>query len=253
MTVKQFYEYISLRIPTSLSCDWDNDGLLLSPDEGREVRRVLCTLDVTEEAVDYAVENGFDLIISHHPLIFKPLSSLTPEGHVSRKVIRLLTSDVSVISLHTRADAVFGGVNDRLAKLLGLSDVESFGEGELARIGELADPMDLPEFALCVKQSLGAPMVLCADTGLPVRRVAVCGGDGRDFVQAAIAAGADTYVSGRIGYHDMTDAPEMGINMVEAGHFYTENHITAFFCDLVAEIAPNAVAEEFDAGVIFHL
>lgn len=253
MTVKQFYEQISERIPATLSCEWDNDGLLLSPDEGNEVRRVLCTLDVTEEAVEYAVENGFDLIISHHPLIFKPLPSLTPEGHVARKAIRLLSSDVSVISLHTRADAVFGGVNDRLAKMLGLLDVEPFGEDGIARIGELADPTDLPEFATCVKHILGAPTVLCADTGLPVRRVAVCGGEGGDFLSEAIAAGADTYVSGRIGYHRMTDAPEMGINTIEAGHFYTENHITAFFCDLVAELAPNAYAEEFDSGVLFSL
>lgn len=251
MTVKQFYEQISLRIPATLSCEWDNDGLLLSPDEGREVRRVLCTLDVTEEAVDYAVENGFDLIISHHPLIFKPLVSLTPDGHVARKVIRLLNADISVISLHTRADAVLGGVNDRLAKLLGLSDVRIFGADGIGRIGELEETPDLPEFALRVKQILGAPAVLCADTGLPVHCVAVSGGDGRDFVEEAIAAGADTYVSGRIGYHQMTDAPEMGINMIEAGHYYTENHITALFCDLVAEIAPGAIAEEFDSGVIF--
>ena len=251
MTVKQFYEKISERIPTDLSCEWDHDGLLLSPDEGRKVCRVLCTLDVTEEAVDYAVENGFDLILSHHPLIFKPLSSLTPDGHVARKVIRLLASDISVISLHTRADAVFGGVNDRLARLLGLADVQPFGADGLGRIGELDELPELPEFALRVKQILSAPAVLCADTGMPVRRVAVCGGDGRDLVEEAIAAGADTYVSGRIGYHQMTDAPEIGINMIEAGHFYTENHITSFFCDLVFELAPGAVAEEFDSGVIF--
>ena len=251
MTVKQFYEAISGRIPASLSCDCDNDGLLLSSDEGREVRRVLCTLDVTEEAVDYAVQNGFDLILSHHPLIFRPLSSLTPDGHISRKAIRLLSSEISVISLHTRADAVAGGVNDRLAKLLGLSDVEVIGEEGIARIGELEDAVDLPDFAARVKSVLGAPAVLCADTGLPVRCVAVCGGDGRDLVAAAIAAGADTYVSGRIGYHEMTDAPEMGINMIEAGHFYTENHITSFFCDLVNELARGAYAEEFDSGVIF--
>ena len=253
MTVKQFYEQISQRVPSSLSCEWDNDGLLLSSDEGREVRRVLCTLDVTEEAVDYAEENGFDLIISHHPLIFKSLSSLTPDEHVARKAIRLLSADISVISLHTRADAVAGGVNDRLAKLLGLVDIEPFGEEGIARIGELVDPVDLPEFAASVKNTLNAPAVLCADTGLPVRRVAVCGGDGRDFVEAAIAAGADTYVSGRIGYHQMTDAPEQGVNMIEAGHYYTEASITAFFADLVLEILKSAEVEEFDSNVILCL
>jgi dinuclear metal center YbgI/SA1388 family protein len=255
MTVKQFYAHIADRVSPSLSCDWDNDGLMLSPDEGREVRRVLCTLDVTEEAIDYAEENGFDLIISHHPLIFRPLSSLTPEHHISRKAIRLLAAGISVISLHTRADAVMDGVNDRLASLLGLEGVGLLdGAGEMiARIGSLPEPLSLSEFALQVKEALGSPFVLTADTGLPVRRVALCGGDGKDFVKAALDAGADTYVSGRIGYNVMTEAPEMGLNMIEAGHYFTETHITAFFADIVNDILPSVYAEEFASNIISAL
>ncbi len=255
MTVKQFYEHIADRVSPTLSCEWDNDGLMLSPDEGREVRRVLCTLDVTEEAVDYAEENGFDLIISHHPLIFRPLRAITPEGHIARKALRLISAGISVISLHTRADAVLDGVNDRLADLLGLEGVTLFGDGGemIGRVGNLPVPISLTEFAEQVKKTLGSPAVLCADTGLSVRRVAVCGGDGKDFVHAAIAAGADTYVSGRIGYNVMTEAPEMGLNMIEAGHYYTETHITAFFADLVNDILPTAVAEEFASNIILCL
>lgn len=254
MTVKQFYEHIADRVSPTLSCEWDNDGLMLSPDEGREVRRILCTLDVTEEAIDYAEKNGFDLIISHHPLIFRPLRSLTPEHHIARKALRLLAAGISVISLHTRADAVLDGVNDRLAELLGLTGVSLFEAGEMiGRIGTLPEPVSLVEFAESVKETLGAPAVLCVDTGLPVRRVAVCGGDGKDFVAAALAAGADTYVSGRIGYNVMTEAPEMGLNMIEAGHYYTETHITAFFVDLANDILPTAVTEKFDSNVILCL
>ncbi len=252
MTVTEFYKQISERIPTSLSCEWDNDGLMVCPDGSRAVRRVLCTLDVTDEAVAYAEENGFDLILSHHPLIFKPLSSLTEEEHVPRKVIRLLRAGISVISLHTRADAVLGGVNDRLARMLGLSQVALFGDiGEMiGRIGVLEAPMPLSDFAAWVKAVLGAPAVLVADADRPVHRVALCGGDGKDFVSAAIRAGADTYLSGRIGYHGMTDAPELGLNMIEAGHYYTETHITSRFAELVAEIAPEAGAEEFASNII---
>lgn len=255
MTVQELYDAICDRVPTLLSCEWDNDGLMVCPDASRPVHRVLCTLDVTDEAVAYAEENGFDLILSHHPLIFKPLSSVTEEGCVPRKVIRLLRAGISVISLHTRADAVSGGVNDRLSQLFGLEEVTLFGEaGEMiGRIGHLSHPMPISDFAMLVKDALGAPTVLVSDADRPVCRVALCGGDGKDFVGAALAAGADTYVSGRIGYHPMTDAPELGLNMIEAGHYYTETHITGFFFDLIREILPEAGVEEFSSGVIMRM
>lgn len=255
MTVKEFYECISDRIPSSLSAEWDNDGLMVCPNAGRAVRRVLCTLDVTDEAVAYAEENGFDLILSHHPLIFKPLSAVTEEDPVARKVLRLSQSGISVISLHTRADAAMGGVNDRLAEMFGLFGVSLFGEGGemIGRIGRLDEPMPLSDFATLVKDTLGAPAVLVSDADRPVHRVALCGGDGKDFIRAALDAGADTYVSGRIGYHGMTDAPELGINMIEAGHYYTETHITGFFAELVADIAPEAGTEEFASNVIMYM
>ena len=252
MTVKQFYEHLCDRVSPALSCEWDNDGLMLTPDGEREVRRVLCTLDVTEEVVSYAEEYGFDTIISHHPLLFHPLRSIDPDNYIARKALRLLQAGISVISLHTRADAVVDGVTDRLAELLGLMDVVRFGEGEemLGRVGDLAEPMTLADFAAHVKTALGCPFVLAADADLPVQRVALCGGDGKDFVAAALSTGADTYLSGRIGYHMMVDAPEMGINMLEAGHYFTETHITAFFAELTNEIIPTAEAEEFFSNQI---
>lgn len=255
MTVKEFYEHLCDRVSPSLSCEWDNDGLMLTADGEREVHRVLCTLDVTEDAVGYAEEYGFDLIISHHPLLFRPLRALDPDNHVARKAMRLLRAGISVISLHTRADAVIDGVNDRLAELLGLTSVSLFGEGGemIGRVGDLPAPMALSDFAAHVKAVLGCPMVLAADADLPVQRVAVCGGDGKDFVPAALSTGADTYLSGRIGYNVMVEAPEMGINLLEAGHYFTETHITAFFVELTNEIIPSATCEEFASNVISFL
>ena len=252
MTVKEFYEHLCDRVSPSLSCEWDNDGLMLTPDGEREVRRVLCTLDVTEDAVAYAEEYGFDLIISHHPLLFRPLRAIDPDNHIARKAMRLLRAGISVISLHTRADAVIDGVNDRLAEMLGLSGVTMFGEAGdmIGRVGDLPAPMSLAEFAAHVKGVLGCPMVLAADADLPVQRVAVCGGDGKEFVSAALSTGADTYLSGRIGYNVMIEAPEMGINLLEAGHYFTETHITAFFAELAGELVPGVVCEEFASNTI---
>lgn len=222
MKIRELYEKLNQQIPPALSCEWDNDGLMCCPEGDREVRRVLVTLDVTEAAVSYAAKEGFDLIVSHHPLIFKGLKNLGGEDYLSEKVIRLLQGGIAVFSFHTRLDAVAGGVNDVLATLLGLEDVEPFGEESIGRVGELSRPMDSKEFAALVKKRLKAPFVLLSDGGRPVKRVAVLGGGGEDDIHAARATGADTYVTGELKYHTLTDGPETGMNLIEAGHYFTE-------------------------------
>ena len=221
MTVKELYRVLEEKFPPSLSAEWDNDGMMCCPDPDAPVRRVLLALDVTEAAVDYAIRSGADLILSHHPLLFHPLASLSAETAVGRKLTALLRSGVSVLSFHTRADAAEGGVNDTLATLLGLLDVRPFAEG-LGRIGHLPDTASPEGFAAHVATLLGAPAVTLGDAGIPVRRVAVLGGSGKSEVAAAIAAGADTFLSGRLSYETVNEAAELGINLIEAGHFYTE-------------------------------
>ncbi len=250
MTVKELYEKMSARMPAELSEAWDNDGIMCCADLHAEVSNVLIALDVTEDIVDYAISRDFDLIISHHPLIFKPLGAITEVGHISRKIIKLITNNVSVFSFHTRADKAEGGVNDILASLFGLVDVTPFGEGGMGRIGNLSEESELGEFADVVKMQLDADAVRIADALNPVKRVAVLGGDGKDFVHDALLAGADTYVSGRISYNVMEEAPDMGINLIEAGHYYTENPITEFFSKIVSSIDANAYIEIADSNNI---
>lgn len=243
MTLKELYDYLEEKMPLSLREEWDNDGMMCCPDTKAEVKRVLVSLDVTEEIVDYAIDRGFDLIISHHPLIFKPVSSVTDSGNVSRKIIKLIESGVSVFSFHSRADKVVGGVNDILCDLLGIFNAESFGEGGLGRVGEIDEEIALEDFVYRVKQTLGSDMVRYSDGLNPVRRVALVGGDGKDFVKSAIDAGADTYLSGRISYNMMVEAAEMGINLVEAGHYFTEQPVTDFFQELLIDFDPEMYVE----------
>ena len=223
MTVRELYTVLDKKYPVLLREEWDNDGLMLSPDEEKPVRRVLVALDATEKVADYAIQNGFDLIVTHHPLIFHPLSALNGDEAVSRKCIKLLQGGVSVFSFHTRLDAVAGGVNDCLAESLSLSDVTEFGG--MGRVGELPYEMSLDDFAGIVSEKLSADVVRYAGNR-PVRRVAVLGGDGKDLILAAKASGADTYLSGRLSYNTMADAEENGLNLVEGGHFATENPVT---------------------------
>lgn len=250
MTVKRLYDKMTERIPEHLRCEWDNDGIMCCSDYSAEVNSILVTLDVTEEVVDYAIERNIDLIISHHPLIFKPLDRLTEENHVARKVIKLISNNVSVFSFHTRADRVVGGVNDILAKKLGLVDIKPLGDDQLGRIGTLPEELSLEEFADSVKISLHADAVRYADAYNPVKRVALVGGDGKDYVKYAIEAGADTYLSGRIGYNVMEEASDMGINLIEAGHYHTEFPVTAFFAAIVSSIDGNVSIEFADSNMI---
>lgn len=250
MTVKELYANFEEKIPSELRESWDNDGIMCCPDGTAEVARILVALDVTEEIVDYAIERSFDLIVSHHPLIFKPLSSINEENHIARKIIKLLGSGISVFSFHTRADKMVGGVNDRLADLLGMYDTIPFGEGDLGRVGNIDEPMELQDFAYRVKQLTGSDVVRYVDGYSDVYRVAVVGGDGKGYVKSAIDAGADTYISGRIGYNVMEEASEMGINLIEAGHFFTEQHITEFFRELLLDFDPGVYVEIADSNLI---
>ncbi len=236
--------------PVSLSCEWDNDGLMCCPDSEREVKKVLVTLDVTDGAVDKAVSEGYDLILSHHPLIFKPVKALNESGNVSRKLIKLIQNNVSVMSFHTRLDAADGGVNDVLCDLFGLSGVYKFGDGEeiIGRIGTV-EKTTLDEFSRFVKEKLNAPVVL-ASGSIKVNKVAVVGGDGKDYIKAATISGADTYVTGRASYNIMAEAAEFGINIIEAGHYFTENPVCCMLCRLIEKICPEAEVYHFESNVI---
>ena len=250
MTVKELYECFCKFFPESLRLEWDNDGIMVCPDSHAEVKNVLVTLDVTEEVVDYAIERGFDLIISHHPLIFRPIGSVTEENHVSRKIIKLLSNNVSVFSFHTRADIVLGGVNDRLASIIGLKDVVAFGEDNLGRIGVLPEETELDVFAFSLKGLLGSDQIRVSDGYNTVKRVAVVGGDGKDFVKDAIRMEADTYVTGRLSYNVMEEAAEMGINLIEAGHYFTELPLTEYFTELLGRFDGNIYVESADSNMI---
>ncbi len=221
MTVKEFYLSLCESYKAALSAEWDNDGLMCCPDESKEVKRVLCALDATEEIIDYAAGNGFDVILTHHPLVFHKLPALSPEIPEAKKLIKLLSAGISVLSFHTRADAADGGVNDLLAAALSLSNVEALGD--IGRMGTLKAPMQLSDFASLVKARLGAPLVLLGDAGRPVHKIGLCGGSGKDEIGAAIAAGCDSFLSGRLSYESVNEAASFGLNLIEAGHFYTED------------------------------
>ena len=222
MNRRELYAFLEEKMPPSLREEWDNDGVMCADDMQREVSRVLCTLDITDEVVEYAERGEFDLILSHHPLIFSPLSSVTEQTPVSRRVLRLLKSGIAAFSFHTRLDAVEGGINDALCEALGLLDVEPLSDASpIGRIGRLPAPLSFSALCEAIKSFSGAPALSCKRTDKPIKTLAVLGGEGKDFLPDAVAMGADAFLSGRVGYHAMLDA-EIGV--IEMGHYFSEKH-----------------------------
>lgn len=221
-SVKDIYTRLDELYPRSYSCEWDNDGLMVCADPSREVKKALITLDVTKAAAEYASENGVDLIISHHPLIFRRLCAMSPEEPRSSLPIAILSRGISVISLHTRFDAGENGMNDTLAELLGLEVIGKFGtENEMC--GRLCKT-DTTLTSLCnkVKNVLDAPNLSVGMGNKTCRTVAVVGGGGGSFVKAAVAQGIDAFITGECGYNDMIEAADAGLSVIAAGHYHTE-------------------------------
>jgi dinuclear metal center YbgI/SA1388 family protein len=247
MTVTELYRVLENLIPRELSCSWDNDGIMCLPNPSKEVRRVLLSLDATANAVEYAAENGFDAIVTHHPLIFRPIKTVSDSRFMS-----LIKNDIAVFSFHTRLDAVDGGVNTALSELLGITDTERFGDDGLGVIGNVS-PMTDREFVLMAKERLGSPKAEAVLDGKTVTRVAVVGGDGEHYISAASSAGADLYISGRLSYNDMTDASVYGMSMAALGHFYTENPVLDKLEKMIKNVDPAVITEKFDCNVIESL
>lgn len=255
MKVYELSKYLNEKIPRELSCSWDNDGLMCCPDKEREVRKALFCMDVTSEAIDHAIEGGYDVIISHHPLIFKGVKTLSGDFGIPSRLIKLIKNDISVLSYHTRFDAVEGGVNDALAEIFELSDVERIEcEGvELMRVGTLKEELDIEHFAAVVCAKLGCEHLNYAVNDGRVKRLAVLGGSGGSYIGLAAGAGADTYLSGEIGYHNLTDCKDYRVNLVEAGHYFTERIALYNLSKFVLAADASIECDFFESNVIKHI
>lgn len=228
--VKEIFTYLDSIAPFHTQMDFDNAGLLLGHPEW-EVGSVLVALDVTCEVAQEAARRKCGLIVSHHPVIFHPLKSVTPTDPTGKLVSLLLQRRIAVISAHTNLDVAQGGVNDALMDALGIpvkGILEPMGELDgqpygLGRWGVLQEEMTPAEFAKGVKRALHARGARAVLGKSPVRTVAVCGGAGGDLVARAAALGADAYVTADVKYHEFLEAKERGMTLIDGGHFATEN------------------------------
>ena len=244
-TVNEILTFLETLAPRRMKMDWDNVGLLCGSRK-TEVTRVLAALDPFEGVCREAVDFGAQLIVTHHPLIFQALKSVTDETSVGRSIQLLCREGISAINAHTNLDCAPGGVNDRLAASLGLSGIsvidpmgtdEEGREWGLLRQGTVQE-QPLSAFLSTVKSALGCQGLRYVDAGKPVHKVAVGGGACASEIADALHAGCDTFVTSDVKYNQFWDAHDLGLNLIDAGHFHTENPVTACLAEKIAAAFP---------------
>ena len=223
-TVHEVLKFLFELAPESMKEEWDHVGLQCGHLEA-PVHRVLVALDPFQDVLEEAVEQGAELIVAHHPLLFHPVYHVTDEDAVGRVLLRAAETGCAIISMHTNLDAAPGGVNDCLAQKLGLSGTIPLNEQKIGRIGTLSCEIPLEQFLHDVVKSLGCRGLRYRSGGRPVRRVAVGGGACGEYIPQALAQGCDTFVTSDLRYNDFLDT--QGLNLIDAGHFPTEDVVCA--------------------------
>lgn len=251
-SVKDIYSAVDRLAPFETQMDFDNAGFLVGRGEN-EVSALLVALDITKEVVEEAVELGCQLIVSHHPVIFYPVKALTDESVTGEILLALAEQGVAAICAHTNLDAAQAGVNDCLAQTLELGETTLLEQGGvdregrpygIGRVGHSAKPgCSAEDYAAFVKECLGCAGVRFCDGGKPVNRVAVGGGSCGSMLAEAAAAGCDTFVTADVKYDQFLQAKAMGISLMDAGHFATENVVCPALAEYLAQSFPGVRVE----------
>lgn len=234
MKCKELMEILDELAPKRMACEWDNPGLLAGRQE-KEVKKILLTVDVDDKTVEKAINEDIDMIISHHPLIFRAMKHITDEDFIGRRILNMIQADISYFAMHTNYDSAPGGMADVVAKRLGIvfgAPLEEMGEENgvaygIGKIGVLEAPMNGRALAKKIKDDFELPYVTVYGSELwetePVKVAATCPGSGGSTIRAAIEKGAQVLITGDIGHHDGIDAEAQGLMIIDAGHYGLEH------------------------------
>lgn len=255
MLAGEIIDIIEKVAPLSRQQSWDNSGLQIGQRDVEITSALLCT-DITEAVLEEAVSRGCGMVISHHPLLFhglKHLCGLTPQERCTKYAIK---HDLVIYSSHTSMDTYLKGVSGRMALKLGINDYEilsSTGEDVgLGVVGNLKEPLEPMAFLERLKQVFAAPVVKYtkSDHRL-IKRVAMCGGAGSEFLEQAVSAGADAYISADFKYHEFQMA-DGRIMIADIGHFESEQYTKEIFSELLSDHITCCMAESDKSPVLIY-
>lgn len=243
MKVKEIISLFESIAPLSLQEEYDNSGIQIGNIE-KEISACLLCMDVTEEVIDEAIEKGCGMIISHHPLLFKPVKSITGASYVERCIIKAIQNEIAVYAGHTNFDKVHGGVSFLIGRKLGLIEMAPLAEEEnqldgLGVIGRLENPISLGSFLQQVKTQLNLSTIRSSDLSeRMIQRVALCGGSGSSLAKYAMARKADLYLTADLSYHDFyLNTPTFTV--ADFGHYESEYVIIDYFREIITNKLPN--------------
>lgn len=237
ITVNDVLSLLTGKAPVELALGFDNVGLLVGR-RSKEVRRILAALDITDDVIREAININADLIVSHHPLFFE-LKTVSDQSWTAERALTLAENKIAAICMHTNLDAAEGGVNDALIAALGAEDAEILDpESKIGRIGSLSEPITLEAFLARVKSELNGNGLRYHNAGKLVQKIAVCGGSGGSDIPLAYNAGCDTYVTADVKYDQFLEAKHLGINLIDADHFCTENVVVPVLRDWITAAFP---------------
>lgn len=242
MQCKRIMEAIEAKCPPEYACEWDNVGLLAGRDD-KEVRKIYVALDADDPVIDEAAAFGADMLVTHHPLIFQGLRSVSNKSLIGNRVVRLLQNDISYYAAHTNYDVA--RMADLAAERLGIRQSEVLEvtvPGEvcrgIGRIGSLEQPMSAGEYGSFVREQFRLPGVrLFGEQSRRISRVAVCPGSGKSVLGTALAKGAELIVTGDIGHHEGIDAAAQGLCVLDAGHYGLEHIFVEDLCALLGGVS----------------
>jgi len=264
--VNDVYKFLKKIAPEEMAMETDNVGFLVGTSNS-DVTNILVSLDITDDVITEAVDKNAEVIVAHHPLFFS-LSKVNDTDITGKKVVRLLSNGISAICMHTNLDAADGGVNDALAVAVGiadgtrraepLSDAARLPDGEivsLGRVGSLKQTCTMTEYLTVLKRTLKSNGLKYYDSGRDVHKVAIASGSGTSQWNNAIKSGCDTFVSADLKYHVFLEAKELGINVIDGGHFCTENVVVSVLKERLSSAFPTAkvmISKALDQTVEYY-
>ena len=242
MKIRQIIDALEDFAPLALQDGFDNAGLQIGLPQDVDATGVLLCLDVTEAVIYEAVSRGCNMVVSHHPLLFRPLKSISGKDYVERVVIKAIQHGITLYAAHTNLDNAQGGVNHKMAEKLQLGALEWLEpktgmDGGSGLVGELPTALTQQAFIQLVKDTFHVDSMRYNNwQGQYVRRVAICGGAGAFLIPKAIEKGADAFVTGEIGYHRFFGY-EDSILLTEIGHFESEQYTLEIFREIISKVA----------------